>query len=396
MAISLSHWRRRYDNDSRVPYILSRFHPEKSRTIGSRLHRLREIYIYFFEACLFDRVEPRHQPDIHRWKPGGSSNRNKPIFCTPRKYSLTRRTPLEAEGKAIQGRTPGDPTRPVGASPLSGQQAAITSSPNTEKEEGEVTPSDDADIPDSIARALLDALQEKQTGNQLPATRILLARVRASQLQQATGKEPSEGTIQATLDLISLGQEPSRSISLADKVSTLSHTLEYTSNQPSTAVPPQMNSSRRGLTPTADAETTGSLYTAIANSGNIFPQLTRNPISEYTHSQHQVTSFRMSANDTPLSHWRKYVSRSTCDSQRLPAYPWCCTHAMITSCLVDISLTNIRLTKCAIDFGGRRYITTSKLGAMTATLVNGVNHRIVGSSYLQVIYPLITHFNVLQ
>ena len=33
---------------------------------------------------------------------------------------------------------------------------------------------------------------------------------------------------------------------------------------------------------------------------------------------------------------------------------------MITPCLVDISLTDIRLTKCAIDFGGGRYITTVK------------------------------------
>ena len=35
---------------------------------------------------------------------------------------------------------------------------------------------------------------------------------------------------------------------------------------------------------------------------------------------------------------------------------------MTTLCLVDISLTNTRLSKFAIDFGGRRYITTSKLG----------------------------------
>ena len=100
--------------------------------------------------------------------------------------------------------------------------------------------SSDADIPDSIARALLDALKEKRTENELPSTMILIARVRASQLQQrlVTGREPSEGTIQATLDLISLGQEPSDLTNLADKVSTVSHTLECTSNQLSTAVPP--------------------------------------------------------------------------------------------------------------------------------------------------------------
>ena len=33
---------------------------------------------------------------------------------------------------------------------------------------------------------------------------------------------------------------------------------------------------------------------------------------------------------------------------------------MIKLCLVDISLTNARLTKSAIGFGGRRYIATSK------------------------------------
>ena len=66
---------------------------------------------------------------------------------------------------------------------------------------------------------------------------------------------------------------------------------------------------------------------------------------------------------------------------------------MITPCQVDSSLTTIRLTKCAIDFGGRRYITISNLGAMTAKLVKGVNHGIVGPSYLQVIYPLIVHFS---
>ena len=51
------------------------------------------------------------------------------------------------------------------------------------KEEGDVT-LNDADIPDSIVRALFDVLQEKRTENQLPATMIALARVGgAAQLQ---------------------------------------------------------------------------------------------------------------------------------------------------------------------------------------------------------------------
>ena len=77
-------------------------------------------------------------------------------------------------------------------------------------------------------------------------------------------------------------------------------------------------------------------------------------------------------------------------------YPWCCTHAMITPCLVDISLTNIPLTKSAIDFGGRRYITTSKLGVRIASLANDVKHRIAGPSYPQVTYLLIAPINVFQ
>ena len=150
-----------------------------------------------------------------------------------------------------------------------------------------MTPSD-ADIPNSLARALLDALQEKRTGNQLPATTISMARVRAFQLQRclATGKKPAETTIQATLDLMSLGQGLSGSTNLADKVSTVCHTrLDV---QPSTAVSAQIGSSRRDLTPTADAETRGgSLYTTIFNNGTGCPQHTRDSILGYSPSQPQ-------------------------------------------------------------------------------------------------------------
>ena len=100
----------------------------------------------------------------------------------------------------------------------------LTSSPNEEK--GEVTLSD-ANIPDSIARALLDALQAKWTGNQLPATMAPLARVRASQLQQClvTEREPTEAITQATLDMIAVGQGLADPSNLANKVSMVSHTL---------------------------------------------------------------------------------------------------------------------------------------------------------------------------
>ena len=102
------------------------------------------------------------------------------------------------------------------------------------------------------------------------------------------GKEPAESTVQATLDLISLGQDKSGLANLADKVSTMSHTLGCTSKQPSTAVPSKINSRSRGRTPTADVEITSvqadssiqndltnavngtSLYTTITNNGNTF------------------------------------------------------------------------------------------------------------------------------
>ena len=64
---------------------------------------------------------------------------------------------------------------------LPNDQQATTSPPKPVKEEGDVT-LNDADIPDSIAKALFDALQKKWTGNQLPATMIAVARVGGAQL----------------------------------------------------------------------------------------------------------------------------------------------------------------------------------------------------------------------
>ena len=100
----------------------------------------------------------------------------------------------------------------------------------------------DADIPGSIARALLDALQEKRMRNQLPAAMGPLARVRASQLQQclAKGSEPTEAVIQATLDLIAVGQGPADPLALANKVSMVSQTPDLQLNA---TVPAQDSSS---------------------------------------------------------------------------------------------------------------------------------------------------------
>ena len=118
-------------------------------------------------------------------------------------------------------------------------------SSNFEIEEGEVG-SGDADIPDNVARALLDALQEKRQGNQLPAAMAPLARIRASQLQQCitNGTEPPETVIQAALDLIAMDQGSSDPVALADKVSMVSQMPDVQRNATLTA-----NSLYRTATP---------------------------------------------------------------------------------------------------------------------------------------------------
>ena len=79
---------------------------------------------------------------------------NNPFYLLGEKTLLPSGTPREAEEK-----TQGDPTHPAEEPSFPGKQQVTTSPPNPDEEDGEVTPCD-ADIPDSIARALLDALQE--------------------------------------------------------------------------------------------------------------------------------------------------------------------------------------------------------------------------------------------
>ena len=145
-----------------------------------------------------------------------------PFVVLGEKNSTSSGNPPEIQETAAEEPTPHveDNSPPDHASAIS------TGPPNPPNlEDGEVE-SGDADIPDSVARALLDALQEKRQGNQLPAAMAPLARVRASQLQQcvANGTEPQEAVIQATLDIIAMGQGPPDPVALADKVSLVSQT----------------------------------------------------------------------------------------------------------------------------------------------------------------------------
>ena len=124
-----------------------------------------------------------------------------PFAVLGEKSKMSSGNPTEKQETAL-----GKPTPHVeDSSPPDHLSVTSTGPPNPSNldvEEGEVE-SGDTDIPDSVARALLDALQEKRQGHQLPAAMAPLVRVRASQLQQcvANETEPQEAVIQAALDL---------------------------------------------------------------------------------------------------------------------------------------------------------------------------------------------------
>ena len=150
-----------------------------------------------------------------------------PFAVLGKKSGISSGNPPEGQETAVR-----DPTQQVEEPSLTeNASATATAPPNLAVEGGEVT-SGDADIPDSVARALLDALQDKRQGQQLPAAMVPLARVRASQSHQcmAKGTDPTEAVVQATLDLIAMGQGPSAPLTLADKVSMVSQMPEIQMN----------------------------------------------------------------------------------------------------------------------------------------------------------------------
>ena len=216
------------------------------------------------EVAFHAQNKSRQPPVSHRWEAEDSDTDSEKqlIRGTRRKYLLPSGDPLETQEKTL-----GDPAHPVEAPSPPGLQQVRTSPPSPDDEEGEVTPGD-ADIPGSIARALLDALQEKRMGYQLPAAMGPLARIRASQLQQqclAKGSEPTEAVIQATLDLIAVGQGPADPLALANKVSMVSQTPDVQLNA---AVPAQDSSNSFNTTARAEAAE-GSLYATIADNIHI-------------------------------------------------------------------------------------------------------------------------------
>ena len=124
-------------------------------------------------------------------KPEASATGTNPFSCSERRLFHPRASEVKDTSDNTGGKT-ADPIFPVEtATPLlPDDQQVTTSPPRPVKEEGDVT-LNDTDILDSIARALFNALQEKLTGNQLPATMIALARVGGAQLQVGDSRKPS-------------------------------------------------------------------------------------------------------------------------------------------------------------------------------------------------------------
>ena len=226
-------------------------------------------------------------------KPAAPAPATNPFAVLGEKGSTSSGNPPEKYETAVGESTP---QQVEDSSPPEHFSVTPTEPPNPSNldvEEGEVG-SGGADIPDSVARALLDALQEKRHRNQLSAAIAPLARVRASQLQQcvANGTEPQEAVIQATLDIIAMGQGPPDPVALADKVSMVSQTPDVQTNA---TLPAQDSSS--SINTTACAEVTANpLYRAVT------PDNHTNPVARVpdpTYMGPHANSFRMSANDVP-------------------------------------------------------------------------------------------------
>ena len=207
-------------------------------------------------------TEPSHgaAPSSTSVKPALPVPATNPFAVLGEKSNMSSGNPPETQETAV-----GEPTPHVEDSSPPEQLSVTSTGPpnpsNLDVEEDEVE-SCDTDIPDSVARALLEALQEKRQGHQLQAAMAPLARVRASQLQQcvANGTEPQEAVIQAALDLIAMGQGPSDPVALADKVSMVSQMPEVQMN--ATLPAPDSSSS---INSTAHAEVTANpLYRAVA------------------------------------------------------------------------------------------------------------------------------------
>ena len=178
MVIPYSQWRRRYDNDddARLLSIRSK-RTSKSEWVEPQIKE------QTFVLKPASPIEPSHgiNQTSNAGKPEASA-KELINFPARRENSFTSEHRSGKKRLTTREEKTADPTCPVETSFLPDDQQVTTFQPRSVKEEGDVT-LNDAYIPDSIATALFDALQEKRTGNQLLATMIVLARLGGAQLQ---------------------------------------------------------------------------------------------------------------------------------------------------------------------------------------------------------------------
>ena len=245
----------------------------------------------------FTKPNPSAEPSRGNAPSSTSAKPAAPALATNPFAALDEKTTSSGNSPEKRATAGGESTlQPVDDSSPTEHSAITTTAPEPsifDVEEGEVE-SGEADIPDSVARALLDALQEKRMGNQLPAAMAPLARIRASQLQKciSDGTEPQKTVIQAALDLIATGKGPSDPAALADKVSMVSQMPDVQTNA---TLPAQDSSSTINTTPCAEV-TANPLYEAITPDNHSNPMAR---VPDPTYMGHHANSFRMSANDVP-------------------------------------------------------------------------------------------------
>ena len=170
VVIPYSQWRRRYDNDTRVSAFRS--------TMASRIE-LGQAFGFKKGVNVFLKpvspIEPSR--DINQTsktgKPEAPATGTDQFSCSERRLfhhrSIGGERNVKKRGRKncrlhLSSRNSSIPLLPD-------DQLVTASPPSPVKEEGDVI-LNDADISDSIARALFDALQENRNRNQLPAMRI--------------------------------------------------------------------------------------------------------------------------------------------------------------------------------------------------------------------------------
>ena len=258
-----------------------------------------------YQACILSRTRPRHRPIIYLGEARGPSTSDQSFRCTRREgQHILRQSPGETRDCSGRAYSPTSRRR-LPAGTFLGQPYWTTQHLEfrCRGRRGGIC---DAVRNVGVARALLEALQEKRQGHQLLAAMAPLARIRAPQLQQcvANGTEPQEAVIQAALDLIAVGQGPSDPVAQGDKVATVSQMPDVQRNA---TLPAQDSSSSINTTACAEV-TANSLYRTVTLDNHTS---SIGLVSGPTHKSHALKLLL-----------KKIDGKHASMTFRLPLHPW--------------------------------------------------------------------------